>query len=59
MIYVKDSVHYTSRNDLKPINIECLWIKIQLKKYEYCLDYFIDLLILMLYIFLQLRILYL
>ena len=32
MIYVKDSVHYTRRNDLEPLNIECIWIKIQLKQ---------------------------
>ena len=31
MIYVKDSVHYTRRNDLKPLIIKCLWIEIQLK----------------------------
>ena len=32
MIYVKDSVHYTRRNDLEPLNIECIWIEIQLKQ---------------------------
>ena len=32
MIYVKDSVHYTRRNDLEPQNIECIWIEIQLKQ---------------------------
>ena len=31
MMYVMDSVHYTRRNDLEPLNIECIWIKIQLK----------------------------
>ena len=25
-IYVKDSVHYTKRNDLEPLNIECIWL---------------------------------
>ena len=32
MIYVKDSVHYIRRNDLEPLNIECIWIEIQLKQ---------------------------
>ena len=32
MIYVKDSVNYTRRNGLKPLNIECIWIEIQPKK---------------------------
>ena len=32
MIYVKDSVHYTRRNDLEPLNIERIWIEIQLKQ---------------------------
>ena len=32
MIYVKDSMHYTRRNDLEPLNIECIWIEIQLKQ---------------------------
>ena len=31
-IDVKDSVHDTRRNDLEPLNIECLWIEIQLKQ---------------------------
>ena len=33
MLYVKDSVHYTRRNDLEPLNIECIWIEIQLLKF--------------------------
>ena len=32
MIYIKDTVHYTRRNDLEPLNIECIWIEIQLKQ---------------------------
>ena len=32
MIYVKDSVHYTRWNDLKTLNIEYIWIIIQLKQ---------------------------
>ena len=32
MIYVKDTVHYTRRNDLEPLHIECIWIEIQLKQ---------------------------
>ena len=31
-IYVKDSVHYTRRNDFEPLNIECIWIEIKLKQ---------------------------
>ena len=31
MIYVKDSVFYKRRHDLEPQNLECIWIKIQLK----------------------------
>lgn len=30
MIYVKDSIHYKRRHDLEPLNIECIWIEIQL-----------------------------
>ena len=32
IIYVKDPVHYTRRNDLEPLNIECIWIEIKLKQ---------------------------
>ena len=32
MIYVKDSVHYTRRINLETLNIECIWIEIQLKQ---------------------------
>ena len=32
MINVKDSVHYTRRNDLEPLNIQYIWIEIQLKQ---------------------------
>ena len=28
MIYVNDLVHYIRRNDLEPLNIECIWIEI-------------------------------
>ena len=59
MIYVKDSVHYTRRNDSDPLNIENIWIKILIKQTRIFFDYFIDLLVLMFYIFLQLKILYL
>ena len=32
MINVKDSVQYTRRNDLDPLDIECIWIEIQHKQ---------------------------
>ena len=46
MIYVKDSVHYTRRNDLKPLIIKCIWIEIQLKgiylsKALTCMNFFL------------------
>ena len=28
IIYVKDTLFYRSRNDLEPLEVECLWIKI-------------------------------
>ena len=31
MLYVKESIHYTRRNDLEPIGTECLWIELTLK----------------------------
>ena len=30
MIYVKDSLVYKRRFDLEPLNIECIWIEMQL-----------------------------
>ena len=30
MIYVKDSVIYKRRYDLEPLNVECIWIEMQL-----------------------------
>ena len=41
MIYVKDSVHYTGRNDSEPLNIEYIWIEIQNKQTRilFCLFY--------------------
>ena len=32
MIYVMESVHNKRRNDFEPLNIECIWIEIQLKQ---------------------------
>ena len=40
MIYAKNMVHYTRRNDLEPLNIECIWIEMQLKQTSILLGLF-------------------
>ena len=42
MLYVKESIHYTRRNDLEPIGTECLWIELTLKHKHLLFGLFTD-----------------
>ena len=56
MSYVKDSIHYKRKHYLEPLNLECIWVEIQLNHTRALFGLFTGLQILMRYIILPLKI---